>query len=124
MPTTMNVSGAGCVTWLAVSAGVSAPDVAVNLTCVPTAPAGDLKPRATASLSLRRSSVALSELGTRPAVTAGSALEEPSGGSEISSPAGGVTGAFVPRALPALVNVPDIPIWPHAARASRRRESG
>src|SRR5690242_9375928 len=123
MPTTMNVSEAGCVTWLAVSAGTSAPDVAVNFTPVPTAPAGDLKPRATASLSLRSSSVALSDLGRRPAVTVGSALDEPSGGSEISSPEGGVTGAFVPTAVPAPVNVPDIPTWPQAARTCGRRDS-
>src|SRR5579864_2594577 len=110
MPTTMNVSGAGCVTWLVVRAGISAPDVAVNLTWVPTAPAGDLKPSATASLSVSRSSVALSELGMRPALNVGSALDERSGGSETSSPAGGVTGAVVPSAVPALANVPDIPI--------------
>src|SRR5689334_23068884 len=93
MPETMKVRVVGCVTWFFVSAGISAPDVAVNFTCVPTAPAGDLKPSATASLSVSSSSVDLSELGIRPAVTEGNALDECSGGREMSSPDGGDCGA-------------------------------
>src|SRR5260370_7887466 len=96
MPTTMNVSGAGCVTWLVVRAGTSAPEIAVNFTWVPTAPAGDLKPSATASLSVRRSSVALSDLGMRPAVTVGTPPEEPTGARHLHPPPASPPGPALP----------------------------
>src|SRR2546430_12746433 len=64
----------------------------MNFTCVPIAPGGDRYPMATASLSVRRTSGTASERGMRPAASEGSVLEEPRGGSDISSPAGGGAG--------------------------------
>ena len=71
---------------------------------------------ATASLSVRRTSVAASERGMRPAASEGSVLEEPRGGSDISSPAGGAAGFAAPADGAFTANVPVIPICPHAAR--------
>src|SRR5690349_11265879 len=106
MPTTSSFKGSGLVTWLGVIAGMSAPDVALNSSCVPTAPAGESKPRARASLSVSTISLAPSDLGRRPAESAGTALDDPVGGKERTWPAGFACGAAPDRAPPTAVNVP------------------
>src|SRR5690349_9912166 len=117
MPTTRTFIGTGVVTWLFVTPGARPPDVALNVTWVPIAPAGDLNPSAIASLSVSRISDATSVLGIRPALSDGTELDAPSGGSETSTP-GGVRTLFDG---PTGLNVPLIPTWPQAARTSGSR---
>ena len=110
------------VTGFRTSAGTRLPDVALNLTRVPMAPGGDRKPSETASLSVKSTSVARSELGSRPALSEGRALERPSRGSETSAPEGGVEGLVTPIGGVA-AKVPFMPISPHAALTCGRPAS-
>src|SRR5713226_8998060 len=100
MPTTTSFRATGVVTLLCAEEGTSPPAVAVNVRSVPTAASGDRKPRAVASESVNRISYAASELGRRPALTVGTALDEPIGGSETSWPAGVTPGVLPARADP------------------------
>ena len=63
-----------------------------------------------------------SELGILPADSDGRTLELASGGRETSSP-GGVAACVEPPDPGPDPNVPDMPIWPHAARTCGTRES-
>src|SRR6266545_125004 len=71
MPTTSNVMLAGLATSLRTIVGTMVPELATKLTRVPMAPGTDVKPRATASLSVSRISDATSEAGMRPAAREG-----------------------------------------------------
>src|SRR5216683_3348419 len=112
MPTTSTFIGTAVVTWLFVRPVARPPEEALKVTWVPTAPPGDLNPSATASLSVSSTSDATSVLGMRPALSVGTELEEPLGGSETITP-GAVIALFEE---PTGLNVPLIPTWPHAAR--------
>src|SRR5260370_42488622 len=93
MPTTSTFIGTAVVTWLLVRPGASPPDEALNVMWVPIAPASDLNPSATASLSVSSTSDATSALGMRPALSVGAQLEEPLGGSATNTP-GAVIALF------------------------------
>src|ERR1700674_3127113 len=123
MPTTTSLRSTGLVTLLVVADGTSPPAVAVNVTSVPTAAAGDRKPRAVASVSVNSTSGAASELGSRPALRVGTALDEPLIGSETSWPDEVAPGALPERAEPLAPNAPLRPICPHEARTCGRRAS-
>src|SRR5437588_10309662 len=112
MPTTSTFIGTGVETWLAVSPEARPPELATKPTWVPTAWVGDLNPSATASLSVSSTSDATSVLGMRPAVSEGTELDAPSGGSDTSTPARVVALGVAPAAP----NVPLNATWPHAAR--------
>ena len=111
MPTTSTFIATGVETWLLVNPEARPPDVATKVRWIPMARVGDLNPSATASLSVSSTSDATSVLGMRPAVSEGTELDAPSGGSDTSTPAGVV--ALVGPAAP---NVPLNATWPHAAR--------
>src|SRR5260370_14071266 len=104
--------GRGGVPGLLVRPGGGGRDEGLNVRGVRIAPAGDLTPSATASLSVSSTSDATSVLGMRPALSVGTELEEPLGGSETNTP-GAVIALFEE---PTGLNVPLIPTWPHAAR--------
>ena len=57
----------------------------------------------------------MSELGILPAASDGRTLEFASGGRDTSSPEGVGTCVAPPGPAPG-ANVPDMPIWPQAAR--------
>src|SRR5438270_13486446 len=121
MPTTSRFRDCGCVTRLGVRLGMSAPEVALNFTWVPMAPAGNLKPRAEASLSVSTTSEAESDDGMRPAIKVGVVLEAPVGGSETSWPAGAAPGVLPARGeAPVELKEPVIPTWPQADRTCGR----
>ena len=52
----------------------------------------------------------------RPAVRVGTVLDDPSGGKETTAPAGAAAGAAPAAGAATTLNVPVIPISPHAAR--------
>src|SRR4029077_9339075 len=123
MPTTSRLTMRGCLTWFGVTDGTSAPEVAVKLTWVPTAPAGEANPSACASLSVSTISLAASELGSRPARSAGTALDDAIGGSDTRTPAGTAAALFLEPATdrePPTLYVPLMPTSPHAARTCCR----
>src|SRR5258708_19613605 len=109
MPTTSTFIGTAVVTWLLVRPGASPPDEALNVMWVPIAPASDLNPSATASLSVSSTSDATSVLGMRPALSVGTELEEPLAGSETTTP-GALTPPFEGPPRP---TVPPTPPPPH-----------
>src|SRR4030088_3856993 len=119
MPTTTSFRSIGFVTGLRVMPRTeSAPDVALYVTCVPTAPPAERNPSAAASLSLSTISFAVSERGRRPALSTGSALDERSGGSETRAPdgaGGGVAAAAGAAVMDPFAKVPLIATWPQAA---------
>src|SRR5205807_1436079 len=112
MPTTSTFIGTGVETWLLVNPEARPPDVATKVRWIPMARVGDLNPSATASLSVSSTSDATSVLGMRPAVSEGTELDAPSGGSDTSTPARVVALGVAPAAP----NVPLNATWPHAAR--------
>src|ERR1700682_6217784 len=121
MPTTLSFRSIGCVTgFRATPSTCSAPYVALYVSCEPIAPRAERKPSVVASLSLSSTSLAASELGSRPALSVGIPLEDRSGGSETSAPDGGGAGLSAAGApagtTVALLNVPLIATCPHDAR--------
>ena len=119
MPTTSTFIATGVETWLLVNPEARPPDVATKVRWIPMARVGDLNPSATASLSVSSTSDATSVLGMRPAVSEGTELDAPSGGSDTSTPAGVVALGVGPAAP----NVPLNATWPHAARTFGSRAS-
>jgi hypothetical protein len=108
--------GAAFVTALPLAPGTIVPEIALNEIRVPIAEAALRNPRAVASLSVSKISLDASEVGSLPAKTTGSALEDLSGGSEMTRPVGGAGALADAGAAGAgadvfagFVNVPDMP---------------
>src|ERR1700730_2776695 len=124
MPTTSIDIFTGCVTELGVGPGsVSQPNASVNSMFCPRAPYMVEKPRAVASVLVKRISCAASEDGRRPAATGMAALDWPRGGIDTRAPhvggsgvAAGVDGADDDAGGATRLNVPLMVISPHAAR--------
>src|ERR1700704_1564665 len=87
MPTTTSFKSSGFATGFRIEPGsCRAPYAALYVTWVPIAPRADRYPRAAASLSLSNTSFATSDFGSRPALSAGVVLDEPTGASETRAP--------------------------------------
>src|SRR2546428_6842799 len=112
-PTTVSGSSSWFLTALAGGPETTMlPEVALKSMVDDSAAAGVLKPRALTVRSVRRTSSAESELGSRPAMTVIPG-DELRGGSDTSAPVGWSTASVE---APLTANVPLIATWPHAAR--------